>query len=95
MLLSRNVDVSEWRCVGMALCPNVVVNDKMSGVERTDDRQSMGLLFTFVINSLTLLWSSKTPPQNLKNKSKNSLAENIIGHNFLWHLKEILKVHDW
>ena len=44
MLLSRNVVVSQWRCVGMALCRNdvlswvVFVNGEMSGVKQSDDR---------------------------------------------------------
>ena len=43
MALCRNVVVSEWRCVGMALCRNgvmlcvVFVNGEISGVEQWDD----------------------------------------------------------
>ena len=46
MLLSQNVVVSEWRCVGMVFRRNgpmlcvVFVNGKMSGVKMSEDRPS-------------------------------------------------------
>ena len=45
MLLSRNVVVSEWRCVGMALCRNgdmsgyVLLGYVIYGDKQSDDRK--------------------------------------------------------
>ena len=54
MLLSRNVVVSEWRCVGMALCQNGVVSECCCvGLAFCRVTLFQAMFFT-VINSLTI-----------------------------------------
>ena len=54
MALFRNVFVSEWRCVGMALCRNgnmsgnIVVNYEMSGDKQSDNLLEWSIPFSFL-----------------------------------------------